>query len=170
MVNKRNGKIIKKLPMLKANSVLRAKKKRMQIKSYGNLNKRNSNPLSFVLSKKGNNRKKYQYSRKTKFQFKLVKWSNANSRRHLRKINEKIRRKLGRHTSHSLMQLPRNHYCSRSHLRTKSIIKYTKKNIAIAPAATFAQSHLHDTLKIFKHLLPYSHLLTEFITKCTKKT
>ena len=31
---------------------------------------------------------------------------NANSRSHVRKINEKIRRKLGRHTSYSLMQLP----------------------------------------------------------------
>ena len=42
------------------------------------------------------------------FQLKLEKWSkkNANSRSHLRKINEKIRQELGRHTSHSLMQLP----------------------------------------------------------------
>ena len=31
---------------------------------------------------------------------------NANSRSHLRKINAKIRQKLGRHASHSLMQLP----------------------------------------------------------------
>ena len=31
---------------------------------------------------------------------------NANSHSHLRKINEKITQKLGRHTSHSLMQLP----------------------------------------------------------------
>ena len=47
-----------------------------------------------------------QYKRKTKL--KLVKWSkkNANSRSHLLKINEKIRQKLGRHTSHSLMELP----------------------------------------------------------------
>ena len=45
---------------------------------------------------------------KTKFQLKLVKWSkkDANSHSHLRKINEKIRQKLGRHKSHSLMQLP----------------------------------------------------------------
>ena len=44
----------------------------------------------------------------TKFHVKLVKWTkkNGNSRSHLHKINEKIRQKLGRHTSHSLMQLP----------------------------------------------------------------
>ena len=76
----------------------------MQIKSYGNFNH-----LSFVLSKKGNNRKNESIlEKKTKFQLKLVKRSkkNANSCSHLRKINEKITQKLGRHTSHSLMQLP----------------------------------------------------------------
>ena len=31
--------------------------KRMQIKSYGNLNERNSNHLTFIVGKKGNNRK-----------------------------------------------------------------------------------------------------------------
>ena len=42
---------------------------------------------------------------KTNVQLKLVKWSkkNANSRSHLRKINEKIRQKIGRHASHFLM-------------------------------------------------------------------
>ena len=92
------------------------------------------------------------------FQLKLVKWSkkNAKSRSHLRKINEKVRQKLGPHTSHSLMQLvyPRNHHCSRSHLRTKSVAKYTKRNIAIASVATFAENQRCDALKIFKHLLP----------------
>ena len=36
------------------------------------------------------------------------------------------------------------------------MIKYTKRNIAIASAATFAQNQLYDTLKIFKHLLTES--------------
>ena len=36
---------------------------------------------------------------------KMIK-ENANSRSALRKVNEKVRQKLGRHTSHSLMQLP----------------------------------------------------------------
>ena len=47
-------------------------------------------------------------TREKQFQLKLVKWSkkNANSSSHLRKINEKVRQKLGRHTYHSLMQLP----------------------------------------------------------------
>ena len=90
--------------------------KRMLTKSYCNLNQRNSNHLTFVLSKKGNNREnesilaknKVLVKVKTKFQLKLVKWykKNVDSRSHLHKINEKIRQKLGRHTSHSLMQLP----------------------------------------------------------------
>ena len=52
-----------------------------------------------------------QYKRKTKFQWKLVKWpkKNAYSPSHLRKINEKIRQKLGRHTSH-WCSYPRNHH------------------------------------------------------------
>ena len=64
--------------------------------------------LHLFWEKKETTGKTKQYYRKTKFQLKLVKWSkkNANSRSHLRKINEKIRKKLARHTSHSLMQLP----------------------------------------------------------------
>ena len=47
-------------------------------------------------------------TREKQFQLKLVKWSkkNANSSSHFRKINEKVRQKLGRHTCHPLMQLP----------------------------------------------------------------
>ena len=37
---------------------------------------------------------------------KMIRKKNANSRNDLRKIDEKMRQKLGRHTSHSLMQLP----------------------------------------------------------------
>ena len=47
-------------------------------------------------------------TREKQFQLNLVKWSkkNANCSSHLRKINEKVRQKLGRHTYHSLTQLP----------------------------------------------------------------
>ena len=64
--------------------------------------------LHFLWAKRETTGKTNQYKRKTKFHVKQVKWSNknANSRSHLRKINEKITQKLGRHTSHSLMQLP----------------------------------------------------------------
>ena len=62
--------------------------------------------LHLFWAKRENNWKYESMLEKKKFQLKLVKWSkkNANSRSHLRKINE--RQKLGRHTSHSLMQLP----------------------------------------------------------------
>ena len=36
------------------------------------------------------------------------------------------------------------------------MIKYTKRNTAIASGATFAQNQRYDTLKIFKHFLPLS--------------
>ena len=63
--------MIKKLPTLIENSVLRTK--RMQIKSYGNLNERNSNHLTFVLSKKGNNRKNESILEKNKVSVKAGK-------------------------------------------------------------------------------------------------
>lgn len=40
------------------------------------------------------------------FSQKVVKWSNKNTNSRSHKINEKIWQKLGRHTSHSVMQLP----------------------------------------------------------------
>ena len=36
------------------------------------------------------------------------------------------------------------------------MIKYTKRNTAIASGATFAQNQRYDTLKIFQHFLPLS--------------
>ena len=65
-----------------------------------------------------------QYYRKKQFQLKLVKWSKkkANTRSHLRKINEKIRQKDATHST-PWCSYPLNYHCPRSHLRTKSMIK-----------------------------------------------
>ena len=85
-----NGKIIKKLPMLKANSVLRAKNKANADQVIWT----NEIPTIFHLFwAEGNNRENEWIVEKTKFQLKLVKWSkkNANYRSHLRKIDENVR-------------------------------------------------------------------------------
>ena len=102
-----------------------------------------------------------QYQRKTKFQLKLVKSKkNANSRSHLRKINEK-QRQISQDATHlhslSDSVTRENHHCSRTHLRTKSMIKYTKRNIAIASAATFAQNDMiHKNLQTFAPIVTCS--------------
>lgn len=75
----------------------------------------------------------------TKLQLKLVKWckENANSRSHLRKINKKDKTKA--RTPHN----PVPEAVTReiiTALASKSMIKYTKRNIAVASAATFAQN------------------------------
>ena len=61
-----------------------------------------------ISEQKGEQQEKPINTREKQFQLKVVKWSkkNANSSSHLRKINEKVRQKLGHHTHHSLMQLP----------------------------------------------------------------
>ena len=63
--------------------------------SYGTLRKRNSNHLTFVLSKKRKNKKNESILEKSKFQLKLVKLckKNANSRSHFHKINKKNKTK-----------------------------------------------------------------------------
>ena len=122
-----NGKMIKNDQCWKRTQFygLRTNWKRMQIKSYDDLNYRNSNHLTFVLSKKGNNRKNESI---LEFQLKLAKWyrKNANSRSHLHKINEEIRQKLGHHTSHSLMQVPAKSSRLLQSFRTKSMINTLK--------------------------------------------
>ena len=61
-----------------------------------------------ISEQKGKQQEKRINTREKQFQLKLVKWSkkHANSSNYLRKISKKVRQKLGRHTHHSLMQLP----------------------------------------------------------------
>ena len=77
----------------------------MQIKSF-ELTK--FQPSFICSEQRGKQQEKRIDSRENKVQLKLVNWSkkNANYRSHLRKIDENIRQKLERHTSHPLKGLP----------------------------------------------------------------
>ena len=86
--------------MLKANSVLRAKNKANPDQVMVIWTNEIPTILHLFWAKRETTGETSQYWRKTKIQLKLVKWSkkNANSRSHLRKINEKRGQKLGRQT------------------------------------------------------------------------
>ena len=127
-----NGKKIKKWPMLKANSVLRAKNKANadQVIWYFELAKFQP---SYICS-----------GPKEKQQEKRI--DTREERSHLRKINEEIRQKLGRHTSHSLMQLPAISSLLSQSLAHKINDKlHLKKHSNYFPA-TFGQNQWYDAL------------------------
>ena len=100
-------------------------------------------------------KKRINTGEKTKFQLKLVKWSkeNANSHSHLRKINEKNK------TKDRTPHIPLADAVTREINTALAVIcaqnqQYTKRNAAIASAATFAQNQWYDTLKNLKTFAP----------------
>ena len=109
--------------MLKANSVLRAKTKRMQITSYGYLNYRNSNNLTFVLSKQGNNRKNESILEKNKNVRKRLRKAlrKPNSFNRSSKTNPQTvtwLEKLTAYTRSSKKRLLQKKFCRTRHNRT----------------------------------------------------